>query len=147
KRLRTATPLGHAELHPRSLPQRRGPGRQRGGVHEHFATVVTGEKAIPLVGVVPLDLAGRHAQTSCRRELNNQRSGDRQDAMGTSKAIGPGRPIAAWLRPAWWCRPGPGPRPLISRNTRHSRSLRHNSLAWPRPENDERPGEDPGPFG
>src|SRR4029078_5729613 len=97
KRLRTATPLGHAELHPLSLPQRRGPGRQRGGVHEHFAAVVTGEKAIPLVGVVPLVLAGRHAQTSRRRELNKQRSCDRQDAMGTSKAIGPGRPIAASL--------------------------------------------------
>src|SRR6266705_3130882 len=60
-------------------------------MHEHLAAVVTGEKAIPLVGVVPLDLAGRHAQTSCRRDVDNQRSGDRQDAMGTSKAIGPGR--------------------------------------------------------
>src|ERR1700729_198668 len=68
-------------------------------MHEYLTAVVTGEKAIPLVGVVPLDLAGRHAQTSRRRELkNNQRSGDRQDAMGTSKAIGPGRRIAAWYR-------------------------------------------------
>src|SRR5580693_3682652 len=30
-------------------------------------------------------------------ELDNQRSGDRQDALGTSKAIGPGRRIAASL--------------------------------------------------
>src|SRR5579859_5447392 len=69
-------------------------------MHEDLAAVIAGEKAIPLVGVVPLDLAGRHAQTSRRRELtNNQRSGDRQDAMGTSKAIGPGRRTAASLSP------------------------------------------------
>src|SRR5580704_1424686 len=69
-------------------------------MHEYLAAVVTGEKAIPLVGVVPLDLAGRHAQTSRHENsMNNQRSGDRQDAMGTSKAIGPGRRIAAWYRP------------------------------------------------
>src|ERR1017187_10972884 len=37
-------------------------------MNEDLAAVVTGEKAIPLVGVVPLDLAGRHAQTSRRRE-------------------------------------------------------------------------------
>ena len=205
KRLRTATPLGHAELHPLSLPQRRGPGRQRGGVHEHFAAVVTGEKAIPLVGVVPLDLAGRHAQTSRRRELNNQRSGDRQDAMGTSKAIGPGRPIAASLRPAWRSRPAPGRvrpagvrggragrpagprfwpgrsgpashvRMVLGRDRVRGRSpkaispmfqdrigaipsayiQKHTPLPLPatqqarppRPEEDERPGEDPGPFG
>src|SRR5690349_23210441 len=36
---------------------------------------------------------------------------------------------------------------LISRNTRHSHSPRHNRLACPGPEEDERPGEDPGPFG
>jgi hypothetical protein len=37
---------------------------------EDLTTVVTGEKAIPLIGVIPLDLAGRHAQTSRRkREL------------------------------------------------------------------------------
>jgi hypothetical protein len=33
-------------------------------MHEDLAAVVAGEEAIPLVGVVPLDLAGRHAQTS-----------------------------------------------------------------------------------
>jgi hypothetical protein len=33
-------------------------------MHEHLAAVVAGEEAIPLVGVVPLDLAGRHVQTS-----------------------------------------------------------------------------------
>src|SRR5579863_8187723 len=70
-------------------------------MHEDLAAVVAGEKAIPLVGVVPLDLAGRHAQTSRIPErTDNQRSGDRQDAMGSSKAIGPGRPIAATLWPA-----------------------------------------------
>src|ERR1700726_649852 len=70
-------------------------------MHEDLAAVVAGEKAIPLVGVVPLDLAGRHAQTSRIPErTDNQRSGDRQDAMGSSKAIGPRRPIAATLWPA-----------------------------------------------
>src|SRR5215472_12979736 len=65
-------------------------------MHEDLAAVVAGEEAIPLVGVVPLDLAGRHAQTSRRRRTNNnQRSGDRQDAMGSYKAIGPGRRTAA----------------------------------------------------
>src|ERR1700730_3933425 len=59
-------------------------------MHEDLTTVITREEAIPRGGVVPLDRAGRHAQTSRRRELmDNQRSGDRQDAMGTSKAIGP----------------------------------------------------------
>src|ERR1700676_5546491 len=69
-------------------------------MHEDLAAVAAGEKAVPLVGVIPLDLAGRHAQTSRRRELdNNQRSCDRQDALGISKAIGPGRRIAASLSP------------------------------------------------
>src|SRR5260370_39145374 len=68
-------------------------------MHEDLTTVITGEEAIPLVGGVPLDLAGRHAQTSGRRELmDNQRSGDRQDAMGTSKAIGPRRRTALGYR-------------------------------------------------
>src|ERR1700683_4488706 len=70
-------------------------------MHEDLAAVFAGEKSIPLVGVVPLDLAGRHAQTSRIPErTDNQRSGDRQDAMGSSKAIGPGRVIAATLWPA-----------------------------------------------
>src|ERR1700733_9602875 len=81
-------------------------------MHEDLAAVVAGEESIPLVGVVPLDLAGRHAQTSRIPErTDNQRSGDRQDAMGTSKAIGPGRPIAASLWPAWWSRSAPRPPP------------------------------------
>src|SRR5580704_8284010 len=75
---------------------------------EDLTAVVAGEKAIPLVGVIPLDLAGRHAQTSRRkRELkNSQRSGDRQDAMGDSKAIGPGGRTAASLSPVSPVLPG-----------------------------------------
>src|SRR5271165_5471856 len=38
-------------------------------MHEDLAAVVAGEEAIPLVGVVPLDLAGRHAQNLTLREL------------------------------------------------------------------------------
>src|ERR1700683_2187205 len=80
-------------------------------MHEDLAAVVAGEESIPLVGVVPLDLAGRHAQTSRIPErTDNQRSGDRQDAMGASKAIGPGRPIAATLWPAPVPRGASGPR-------------------------------------
>ena len=66
ERLRTAASLGDPELHSLPLPQRGRPRRQRRRMHEYFTAVVTGEKAIPLVGVVPLDLAGRHAQTSRR---------------------------------------------------------------------------------
>ena len=36
------------------------PGGQRVAVHEDVAAVVAGEEAEALVGVVPLDLAGRH---------------------------------------------------------------------------------------
>jgi hypothetical protein len=49
-------------------------------MHEYLAAVVTGEKAIPLIGVVPLDLAGRHRRPHVERTKDNQRSGDRQDA-------------------------------------------------------------------
>src|SRR6202040_1626143 len=99
--LRPAASLGHPELHALPLTERGRPRGQRRRMHEDLAAVVAGEEAIPLVGVVPLDLAGRHAQTSrLTRTNNNQRSGDRQDAMGTSKAIGPGRRAAASLTPA-----------------------------------------------
>src|ERR1700730_15173997 len=63
------------------------------------------------------------------RELNNnQRSGDRQDAMGTAKAIGPGRRTAASLPPA----AAPRVRQLTQR---------------PVLRDARRPGETPGPSG
>src|SRR5271169_1423314 len=37
-------------------------------MHEDLAAVVAGEEAIPLVGVVPLDLAGRHRADLTLRE-------------------------------------------------------------------------------
>src|SRR5215471_8411268 len=94
-------------------------------MHEHLAAVVAGEEAIPLVGVVPLDLAGRHAQTSRRREKeNNQRSGDRQDATGISKAIGPGRRTAASLSPGPpRKRPGEDPRAARVRDVENQKSM------------------------
>src|SRR5580704_12297189 len=55
------------------------------------------------------------------RTKDNQRSGDRQDAIGISKAIGPGRRIAASLSPvAAFGRPG-----------RAYRSYGPSGFAWP----------------
>src|SRR5207244_10660807 len=68
---------------------------------------------------LPLGTARPHGE----RELNNQRSGDRQDAMGTSKAIGPGRPIAASLWPASWSRPAPGPPPSAAPGSAGRRAI------------------------
>src|SRR6516162_7505348 len=49
-------------------------------MHEDLAAVVAGEEAIPLVGVVPLDLAGRHARTS-RRKRTRTTSDQATDRM------------------------------------------------------------------
>src|ERR1700683_4005304 len=55
-------------------------------------------KPYPLSESYHLTLPVGTAQTSRHvAELDNQRSGDRQDALGTSKAIGPRRRIAASL--------------------------------------------------
>jgi hypothetical protein len=64
KSLRPLAPLGDAELHALALLKRRRTSRQRGRMHEDLATVIAGEETEPLFGVVPLDLAGRHEQTS-----------------------------------------------------------------------------------
>src|ERR1700686_637456 len=61
-------------------------------MHEDLTTVITGEKAIPLVGVVPLDLAGRHAQTSRRRER------EQPAIMPTARMLG--AVLRLWVRDA-----------------------------------------------
>jgi MFS family permease len=63
ERLGALAALRDAELDP--LPLRHGlrPRGQRGGMHEYLGTpVIAGEEAETLLGVIPLDLAGRHAQ-------------------------------------------------------------------------------------
>ena len=63
KRLSALTALGDAELDPLPLGDGLRPGGQRRGVHEYLgAPVITGEEAETLLGVIPLDLAGRHEQ-------------------------------------------------------------------------------------
>jgi MFS family permease len=55
-------PFRDTELDPLPLTQGGRPFGQRGGVHKHLASVITGEEAEALLGVIPLDLAGRHEQ-------------------------------------------------------------------------------------
>jgi hypothetical protein len=62
ERLRALAALHDAELDPLTLPQGGRPRWQRGRMHEDLATVIAGEEAEPLFGVIPLDLAGRHEQ-------------------------------------------------------------------------------------
>src|ERR1700689_1876809 len=52
-------------------------------MHEDLATVITGEKAIPLVGVVPLDLAGRH-----RADLTSRRRTKTTSDRVTDRMLG-----------------------------------------------------------
>jgi MFS family permease len=63
ERLGALAALRDAEFDP--LPLRHGlrPCGQRGGMHENLGTpVIAGEEAETLLGVIPLDLAGRHEQ-------------------------------------------------------------------------------------
>jgi predicted lipid-binding transport protein (Tim44 family) len=72
ERLGALAALGDAELDP--LPLRHGlrPGGQRGGMHEYLGTpVIAGEEAETLLGVIPLDLAGRHAQVLTSLETDS----------------------------------------------------------------------------
>ena len=63
ERLGALAALGDAELDPLALCHGLGPCGQRGGMHEYLGTpVIAGEEAETLLGVVPLDLAGRHEQ-------------------------------------------------------------------------------------
>jgi hypothetical protein len=62
ERLRALAALNDAELDPLPLTEGGRPRRQRGRMHEDLATVIAGEEAEPLFGVIPLDLAGRHEQ-------------------------------------------------------------------------------------
>jgi hypothetical protein len=63
ERLGALAPLRDAELDPLPLCHRLRPCGQGGGVHEYLGTpVIAGEEAETLLGVVPLDLAGRHEQ-------------------------------------------------------------------------------------
>jgi hypothetical protein len=62
QRLLAALALGDAELHPLAGLERGEAGRERRGVDEDVAAVVLREEAEALLGVVPLDLAGRHGR-------------------------------------------------------------------------------------
>src|SRR5262245_13161492 len=62
-RLRAAAAFRHPELHPLPGPENRPRRRQGSRVHEDLTTVITGEEAEPLLGVIPLDLASRHEPT------------------------------------------------------------------------------------
>ena len=72
ERLGALAALRDAELDP--LPLRHGlrPCGQRGGMHEYLGTpVIAGEEAETLLGVIPLDLAGRHEQDLTSLETGN----------------------------------------------------------------------------
>ena len=63
ERLGALAPLRDAELDPLPLCHRLRPCGQGGGMHEYLGPpVIAGEEAETLLGVVPLDLAGRHEQ-------------------------------------------------------------------------------------
>jgi MFS family permease len=79
ERLGALAALRDAELDP--LPLRHGlrPCGQRGGMHEYLGTpVIAGEEAETLLGVIPLDLAGRHEQdlTSLETDTPTAESAD-----------------------------------------------------------------------
>jgi MFS family permease len=63
ERLGALAALGDAELDPLALCHGLRPCGQGGGMHEYLGTpVIAGEEAETLLGVIPLDLAGRHEQ-------------------------------------------------------------------------------------
>jgi MFS family permease len=63
ERLGALAALRDAELDPLPLCHGLRPCGQRGGMHEYLGTpVIAGEEAETLLGVIPLDLAGRHEQ-------------------------------------------------------------------------------------
>ena len=63
QRLGALATLRDAELDPLPLCHGLRPCGQRGGMHEYLGTpVIAGEEAETLLGVIPLDLAGRHEQ-------------------------------------------------------------------------------------
>src|SRR5690606_36517993 len=64
QRLRTAAPVGDAELDPRALAGRGGAVGQGGGVQEDVLAVIGRDEAEPLLVVVEPDLAGGHWKTS-----------------------------------------------------------------------------------
>jgi hypothetical protein len=79
ERLGALAALGDAELDPLPLCHGLRPGGQRGGMHEYLGTpVIAGEEAETLLGVIPLDLAGRHEQdlTSLETDTPTAESAD-----------------------------------------------------------------------